>query len=300
MNTSWHSYPKVWALGHREVKEIFTEEVFIQEKIDGSQISFGMFDGELKIKSKSKELDLENPERMFNLAVEYIQSIAHKLMYGWTYRGEYLQKPHHNALTYNRIPKNHIIIFDINIGHEEYISPAEIGKYAELLGLESVPILFKGVVADPVTLPEMIKQESYLGGVNMEGIVVKNYYRFGSDKKVLMGKFVGEEFKEVHKQTWKASHPLRNDVVQLLITSLKTDARWLKAVQHCKERGELEGSPRDIPVIMREIDKDLKEECTTYIADKLTEWAMPKIIRGAKAGMPEWYKQYLLEQAYGT
>lgn len=39
--TSWHSYPKVWALGHRETKDIFVSDVIIEEKVDGSQFNFG-------------------------------------------------------------------------------------------------------------------------------------------------------------------------------------------------------------------------------------------------------------------
>jgi len=95
--SSWHSYPKIYALGHREVKDIFSSEVIIQEKIDGSQISFGIFDGELKIKSKSKELVLDAPDKMFIKAVNIINDIKDRLHDGWTYRGEYLVKPKQNS-----------------------------------------------------------------------------------------------------------------------------------------------------------------------------------------------------------
>jgi len=35
-----NSYPKIYNLGHRAVREIFEEAVIFQEKVDGSQISF--------------------------------------------------------------------------------------------------------------------------------------------------------------------------------------------------------------------------------------------------------------------
>ncbi len=34
---SWHSYPSIYNLGHREVAEILKSPVNVEEKIDGSQ-----------------------------------------------------------------------------------------------------------------------------------------------------------------------------------------------------------------------------------------------------------------------
>ena len=66
MEYSWNSYPKVYALGHPATKDIFSGEVLVEEKIDGSQFSFGVIDGVLRTRSKS----CEPPDgRMFDLAV---------------------------------------------------------------------------------------------------------------------------------------------------------------------------------------------------------------------------------------
>ena len=255
--TSWHSYPKIYALGHREVKDIFKSEVLIQEKIDGSQISFGIFDGELKIKSKAKELILDAPEKMFSLAVDYIISIKDKLENGYTYRGEYLRCPKHNSLCYDRIPNNYIMIFDINSAEEEYLPYEAVCAKACAIGLETVPLLFtSSIIEDPTLLPAAINKVSCLGGNNMEGLVVKNYAMLGADKKVLMAKYVSENFKEIHKKNWKLTKPGKADVIQLIIGSLRTEARWAKAMQHLKERGELTESPQDIGKLMRELDSD--------------------------------------------
>jgi hypothetical protein len=35
-----HSYSKLYNIGHKAVEDLFNEEVLIQEKLDGSQISF--------------------------------------------------------------------------------------------------------------------------------------------------------------------------------------------------------------------------------------------------------------------
>jgi hypothetical protein len=42
--TSWHSYPKLYAMGHRAIADLLLDDVIVQEKVDGSQFSFGLFD----------------------------------------------------------------------------------------------------------------------------------------------------------------------------------------------------------------------------------------------------------------
>ena len=96
-----HSYPNVYQLGHKLVSNVLDGYVLVQEKIDGSQISFGIDNlGDLRIRSKNKEIDIEHPDDMFRLAVEWIVKNRSNLQAGWTYRGEYLQKSKHNTLAY--------------------------------------------------------------------------------------------------------------------------------------------------------------------------------------------------------
>ncbi len=302
MNSSWHSYPSIYALGHRYVEELLLDSVLVEEKIDGSQFSFGVFehaDGkDLRCRSKGAQLNIIAPDSMFQRGVEVVKILADQLHVGWTYRAEYLMKPKHNSLAYDRIPRNHIMIFDINTGEESYLSYDEKAAESERIGLEIVPRMFEGVIADVQQFRGLLDTVSCLGGQKIEGVVIKNYQRFGRDKKVLLGKFVSEAFKETHAKEWKASNPNRSDVVEALITSLKTDARWHKAVQHLREAGKLEDSPRDIGLLMKEVPADVAKEETDYIKDKLYEWAWPQIRRGIIGGLPEWYKDRLLERQF--
>ena len=59
--SSWNSYPKIYALGHAYLKELSLDPVIVEEKVDGSQFSFGLINGELKCKSHRKELILDAP-----------------------------------------------------------------------------------------------------------------------------------------------------------------------------------------------------------------------------------------------
>ena len=300
IETSWHSYPSVFALGHRAVADILDGPVVVQEKIDGSQVSFGVIDGELKMRSKGADIYVDAPEGMFKRAVEAVRFLEQKkgLQPGYTYRGEYLQKPKHNALAYDRTPHNNIILFDINYGAEAYVGPSSLQAEAERLELESVPLIHEGEIADIGTFRSLLARESVLGGQLVEGVVVKNYARFGADKKVLMAKYVSDSFKEVHRGEWKKSNPGKTDVVQSLIAQFSTPARYQKAVQHLKERGLLEGSPRDIGALLKAAAEDIEKECRDEIAKVLYDWAWPQIRRGSTAGLPAWYKDELLKSAF--
>lgn len=88
--------------------------------------------------------------------------------------------------------------------------------------------------------------------------------------------------------------PSRKDIVALLIAGLATPARFDKAVQHLREAGTLEQSPKDIGALIREVQADVKAECAELIRDKLFDYAWPTIARGIIKGLPEWYKQQLL------
>lgn len=297
-STSWHQYPKVYELGHAALLELLLDDVIVEEKVDGSQFSFGIFAGELKIRSKGVEMHPDFPEGMFQEAAEYVKSIKGQMRDGWTYRAEYLRSPKHNTLAYDRIPRNHLIVFDINIGHEAY-APPDVKQYeAARIGLEVVPVMKLGKLENVLMFRELLETVSCLGGQKVEGLVVKNYHRFGPDKKVLMGKYVSEQFKETHSADWKTRHPGKGDIIEQLSTKFRTPARWAKAVQHLKEAGKLEGSPRDIPLLIREAKGDLLTECDQELKTDLYEWAKNQVASGTIRGLAEWYKARLLEQQF--
>ena len=302
---NWHSYPSVFALGHRAIAEILLDPVLVEEKIDGSQISFGRFQdaefGELlRIRSKGADLNILAPEKLFIRAVEVIKERLKALQPGWIYRGEYLAKPKHNVLAYDRTPNNHIILFDVNTGHEEYLDYESKVGVAWSLGFETVPMLFEGIISDVSSFRDLLDTPSCLGGQKVEGLVVKNYARFGIDKHVLMGKFVSEVFKETHKGEWRRENPTSGDILDRLTTEYKSPARWAKAVQHLREADKLEGSPRDIGLLIKEVPLDIEKECEGDIRDALYAWAWPKLRRSLCSGVAEWYKERLLEQQFAN
>jgi hypothetical protein len=294
------SYGKIHALGSRFVKDIMKGTKVFQEKLDGSQFSFAILNDELRIRSKGREIYQDAPDKMFAPGVEHIKSVAHKLVPGWIYRSEYLCKPKHNALAYSRIPNNHIAIFDIESGPKLFQNHQIIEVEAASLGVEAMPEFFKlsGDMSEAGFL-ELLKRESFLGGQTIEGIVVKNYELFCEQTgKVLMAKYVSEAFKEVHRREWGDANPSGKDVVQALINTYKTPARWEKAVYHLRDSGQLEDSPRDIGKLIKAVWPDIVEECKEEIVERLWNHFSKQISRGVVSGLPEWYKQRLLHQQF--
>lgn len=293
------SYGKVYALGHRAIANIFKGPVIIQEKVDGSQITFGRINGELFIRSKGKQLVLDAPEKLFAKGVKAIEALD--LRDGWVYRAEYLKNPKHNTLAYNKIPAHHVILFDAHPDKEGhgYLNPTELEGEANRLGLQSVPVLKRGIIKSVEELEGLLDNESVLGGQKIEGFVVKNYNQFNSvDGRFCVGKYVSEAFKEKHQGEWKKTNPSSSDVVDHLITQLKTEARWNKAVQHLRELGELDESPKDIGNLIKRVSTDVLEEEIDTIRDVLFKHFWPKIKRGITGGLPEWYKEQVLVHAF--
>jgi hypothetical protein len=293
--TSWHSYPKIWNLGHSAIKELISDPVVIEEKVDGSQFSFGVFDGEIKCRSKGQQLIIDAPEKMFVKAIETVKELAPLLREGYTYRAEYLQKPKHNTLRYSRVPNKHLIIFDICPSEESYLPYDAKLAEATRVGLEVVPCFFQGTITTLEMIQNFIGRESILGTAKIEGVVIKNYSKFGPDKKVLLGKLVSDEFKEVHTVDWKNTNPKQSDVLEQILNRYKSEARFQKGVQHLKENNLIEGTPRDIGKLVTEVKKDALAELEDLIKNDLFNWAWPQIERRITNGLPEWYLAKLAE-----
>jgi hypothetical protein len=297
-----HSYSNIYNLGHAAIAELLKGPVIVEEKIDGSQFSFAKIDGNIRCRSKGSELNIVAPEKMFKKGVEVVIELS-SIPEGFVFRSEYLKVPKHNVLAYDRIPKNHIIVYDIEkTGNQDFLSTVEKREIASQLGFETVPVLFEGMITDIEQFRKLLDTESCLGGQKIEGVVIKpaKYDLFGRDKKVLMGKFVSEEFRETHGKEWKAEHGRKStaNIIEILASTVATPARWQKAVIHLDERGELEHDPRDIGKLMAETQIDVEKECKELITEKLYQWAWPQLRRKCTRGLPEWYKEQLLKRQF--
>jgi hypothetical protein len=289
-----NSYPQVYNLGHRAIINLFDGEVVVQEKVDGSQFSFYKDDnGIVHCRSKNQQIHEGSPA-MFQEMWHWLQDNADKIVLNWVYRCEYMSKPKHNVLAYDRIPLNHLYLFDVCYGNENYASHDEIVALAKLLGIDVAYQFYKGTVTSMAQLEGFLETESILGGPTVEGIVIKNYNQFTPEKKIAIGKWVRDDFKEKHKHEWK-SNP-NKDFVEALAAQYATENRWRKAVQHLSDAGELEFSMRDMPKLIREVQDDIERECIDEIGRELYSHFSNSMRKRYIRGLPEFWKDNLKEK----
>lgn len=304
------SYPSLYALGHRATKQIFDNDVIVQEKIDGSQFSFGVDRlKNLHIRSKGCTIYPESADKLFRNAVQQVILVKDKLLPGHIYRAEAITSPKHNHLNYSRAAIGYIVLFDIEQtldvpdtleGSATFLAPEQVTEQANLLGIEPIRNLHKGKLSSVDEVLHFMELESQLGGPKLEGIVIKNYEQFGPDKKIVIAKYVSEAFKESQKVSFKTDNPSKKDIVERLIEAYTTDARYRKAVQHLKESSKLTDSLKDIGALIEEVKQDIIKEEEDNIKNVLFTHFIKEIVRGASKGVPEWYKKLLLEQQFET
>lgn len=289
------SYSKILALGHKAIHDILEGEVVVEEKVDGSQFSFGIIDGELQCRSKGCQVHVVEPDGMFKLGVDTSKSLVDKLTPGWTYRGEYLQKPKHNTLAYGRAPQGNFILFDVETNPSHFLGRAEKEVEAARLGLEVVPCYYQGPGSDIglEKLKSFLENISVLGAQKIEGVVIKNYSKFTLDGKLACAKIVSEEFKEIHGVEWKKNNPNKSDVVEMLIAKYGTEPRRRKAVQTLRDGGKLEGTPKDIGLLLKTVSNDILAECKSDLMEELFDHFWKDIARGINKDIPLWYKKEL-------
>jgi hypothetical protein len=298
------SIPEIYALGQRFNSSIFEDLVQVEEKIDGSQFSFGKVDGKLECRSKGQEIDQNNPG-MFKLAVESAQFIEREcdLPEGVIFQCEFLAKPKHNILAYARVPKLNLVLFDVRWADGSYVNRDAREQWAHDFGIEPVKVFYEGYLfatTNVDSFAEYFAQESQLGGVKIEGVVIKNYTKTHPEamtsKAPMTAKIVAPAFKE--KRASVPNNPGKDgakDIVQKLTNCLRTEARWLKAIQHLREAGKLVGDNRDIGPLCKEIQSDILAEESEWIKQKLFDEMANDIVRGTVTGFAQFYQKLLAD-----
>jgi hypothetical protein len=292
-------YPKIRPVGHRDIQDLLHGPVVVQEKIDGSNFAFGRtLDGELFCLSRARKLDLsEGAVGQFGPAVKHVlDAAAHKIPNGKLYRCEYLQKPHHNVLAYGRVPKGHLVLFEVEqeIACESYTSivcdDAQLHSIAEDFGIDAAQQIATLNIGRGGSLNELFeawsKQESMLGG-EIEGVVIKNYHKTDAHGNILIGKMVRKEFKEVHKHKATAE---KTDPAYDIGARFGGPARWRKAVQFLRDCDGLQGEMMDMPLLMKRVRQDVELEEKDAIKELLWQHYRKNVLGATTKGLAEWYK----------
>jgi hypothetical protein len=286
------AYTKPLQITHRDAIDcrVPGPHLYYQEKVDGSQFSFRLNEtGTLEFRSRRIPIDPEAPG-MFAAGVAAVRERADRLVPGYIYRGEYLSKPKHNVIKYDRVPLGHIALFDIEDRNGLWAAPWEVAVIAFLLGFDFVPTWQH----DGPALNEWLEKESFLGGDIAEGYVIKNYSLPGRNTRPRVAKVVRPSFTEVHSSAKPKTFPRPDAALDTIIADYKTEARWQKAVQHLREEGQLENTNKDIGPLLQEVNQDIEAECEEDIKERLWQAYRKKILKGCCEGFQQWYQGQLL------
>lgn len=285
------SYSSPRNLGDRYLSDLFSDDYVVQEKVDGSQFSFGRVNGELLFRSRGGPLVLGQVPNDFQKTVDHLLGKADQIPEGFTFRGEAMTKRRQNKLNYLRIPDGFLVLFDVDSGGT-YHSIEEIQQWAERLGVTAVQQLWTGKAGEALDVERVnafLNGESQLGGTP-EGVVIKNYARL-LNGKAMMGKVVGSHFKEVKAVVKEQG----SSPVAAIVKAYRTEARWDKAIQHLREEGKLDETMRDVPVLLKEIFSDIEAEESENLKNLLWQTFRKDILKGAADGFASYYQKRLSE-----
>ena len=111
---------------------------------------------------------------------------------------------------------------------------------------------------------------------------------------LMSAKYVSDKFKEKHQKDWKKENTGKGKW-ELFKENYRTEARWLKTIQHLRDDGKLDNSLKDIGNLIKEVKRDICEEEKENIKYFLWREFGEELLRKSVWGLPEFYKKYLME-----
>ena len=245
---------------------------FIQEKIDGSQLSFtrqpiaaaAASDGETRLHFYCGKAAKTGDAVLFAKVVAMVRSVEQQLSEGVTYHCEYVGKLRHNVVDYGRLPRMYLVLYDVQDVDGRFLQPSEMAVEADRLGLECAAVLADHSSqpqpdVNPVVLARSLLDsglQSQLGG-DAEGVVLKHHnyqhvkysgqWRNGQlEEKRATVELVNKKLKLVSEQ-FKESRTVKRDKSQLTPTAFlrwigqhyNTTARLRKGVQRLRDKHDI-------------------------------------------------------------
>lgn len=242
---NFKQYQHVERFGTIEVEQIELGECFIFPKLDGTNSSLWLDNGELKAGSRTRELSLEKDNAGFyewalkqTNILAYLNKYPNRRLYG-----EFLVP--HSLKTYRQDSWRRFYIFDITEEDGEnfrYLSYNDY--YRELMdfGIDFIPILSTIINGSYEQFIHQLSQNVFLiedGKGAGEGIVIKNYNFVNRFGRQTWAKIVTSEFKEKHAKEMGGPKIIGPDMVEEkiadeFITSALVEKEYAKIVAENK------------------------------------------------------------------
>jgi len=141
------------------LNNLFSDEIIVLEDIQGSKIWVKWDGNQFHIKPKSLSNDPINlvdlaMQNYYNPAIEFFNSlhgnIKSLLNKRWWYCFEYFPDAQPANIEYNRVPKNKLVLIDINKSGKFDFNIDELDEYSRLFDVDLIPVVYQGFLTEPM------------------------------------------------------------------------------------------------------------------------------------------------------
>lgn len=275
-------YQHLERFGTTEVAQIELGECFIFPKIDGTNASIWLHNGEIQAGSRTRHLTLESDNAGFYAWVLSQKNILEYLNENPNHRlfGEWLVP--HSLKTYRQEAWRRFYVFDITTDRKEieltheadeqfnYIHYNEYQPLLEKHGIDYVPPIAVIRNSNYEQLINQLMKNDFLienGKGYGEGIVLKNYDFKNKYGRKTWAKIVTSEFKEQHskvmgKSTIEGKKMVEEEIAEKYVTKAFCDKEFSKIESIDGWNSKM--IPRLLNTIYYEI---VKEECWNFVKE---------------------------------
>lgn len=256
------------------------DEIVIQEKFDGSNVSF-RYDVETgKLVAFSRRQTLNPLDNTLSGFYNYIQSLnadEFKDYPDYVVFGEWSGT--RNAIIYYPECTKKWYVFDIyDVNEQVYLQQSEVKKFAEEHGLDYINTYYVGPFISWDHVMSFMGTSAY--GDIQEGIIVKNQTKLNDPNTRLpfVVKIVGEKFHEIKKTNHakKVVDPKKlqeRAAAQELTESIVTRRRVEKELYKMRDDGIIPADwcEKDMKTVARELPSRIYQDCIKEEPETVTE-----------------------------
>ena len=139
------------------LNELFADEIFVYEDVQGSKIWVNWNGKEFQIKPKSVTSQSINlidlaMQNYYNPAINFFNSLDDRikglLNKKWWFCFEYFPDNQPANIEYNRVPKNQLVLTGIYKSNKYELNIDELAEYSRLLNVDLLPIIYQGKLTE--------------------------------------------------------------------------------------------------------------------------------------------------------
>lgn len=139
------------------LNDLFADEIFVYEDVQGSKIWVNWNGKEFQIKPKSVTSQSINlidlaMQNYYNPAINFFNSLDNRikglLNKKWWFCFEYFPDNQPANIEYNRVPKNQLVLTGIYKSNKYELNIDELAEYSRLLNVDLLPIIYQGKLTE--------------------------------------------------------------------------------------------------------------------------------------------------------